>query len=61
MDESTEKQIGLQIAHLMVFYKGAISYKELRDMSIIELKELNEYAEQINNEIDRRIKESSKG
>lgn len=40
----------------MVFYKGAISYKELREMPIPEIINLQEYADKINKEIKKASK-----
>jgi len=60
MDETDDETLGYLIANLMVFYEGAISYSELKEMPLPELIELQRYAERINREIEyetkRRIK-----
>jgi len=60
MDETDDEVIGYLIANLMVFYKGAISYKELINMPIPELLELQKYAEKINREIENESRRRSK-
>jgi len=42
----------------MVFYKGALSYKELKEMPIPEILEWQEHANRINQEIQRASKKN---
>lgn len=56
MDEQIDEQIDYIIAHLMVFYKGALSYSELQEMPYPEILRLNEFAGRINKERERAVK-----
>jgi hypothetical protein len=44
------------IANLMVFYKGGLSYTELQNMPLPEVYKLNKFAERINKERERAMK-----
>ncbi len=48
------------IANLMVFYKGAISYKEFQEMPINDLIDLNNFAQKINREQEKEMKKASR-
>lgn len=56
MDEEIDARIDYIIAHLMVFYKGALSYTELQEMPYPEIFKLNKFAERINKERERAAK-----
>jgi len=56
MDEQIDEKIDYIIAHLMVFYKGALSYKQLQEMPYPEILKLNEFAQRINKERERAAK-----
>ena len=56
MGEQFYEEVDYIIAHLMVFYKGALSYSELQAMPYPELLKLNEFAERINKERERASK-----
>jgi hypothetical protein len=44
----------------MVFYKGAVSYKDFESMTIPEIINLRNHADKINKEIDKAHKKQSK-
>ena len=56
MDEELGTKIDYIIAHLMVFYKGSLSYSQLQGMPYPEILKLNEFAERINKERERATK-----
>ena len=56
MDETINERIDYLISHLMVFYKGAISYGEFQKMPYPEILKLNKFAERINKERERAAK-----
>ncbi len=53
--------MGYLIANLAVFYKGAVSIRELESMPIPKILELNQYAERINQEVERKLKGNRHG
>jgi len=56
MDGKFTEDIDYIIAHLMVFYKGALSYSELNEMPYPEILKLNHFADRINKARERAIK-----
>jgi hypothetical protein len=44
----------------MVFYKGAVNYKDFQEMPIPEIVNLKNNAERINREINREQKKASR-
>ena len=42
----------------MVFYKGAITYQDFKNMSYIEMYKYNYYASKINQAMERQMKSS---
>ena len=58
MDEEIGERIDFLIANLMVYYKGAISYKDFQEMSYADILKHERYASQINQAREREIKKS---
>lgn len=55
-----EDEYSLMIANLMVFYKGAVSYKDLQSMPVVEVYQLQKNAISILDEIKKENQRAKK-
>ena len=54
MDETSAEELEYLIANLIVFYKGSNSFDEYWNMPLTRVYRLNEYANRISDEIEKK-------
>jgi hypothetical protein len=45
----------------MVYYKGALTYKDLIEMPLVEIIKFSNYADKMNKEAEREIRRNNNG